>query len=66
MKEKIRKFIDEPLTIRRAIKIDLIAAGIFVIPYVILIIYGLYKSNKANEEIEEDETRDNAEKYLFG
>ena len=66
MKEKIKKFMDEPLTIRRELKINLIAAGIFVIPYVIMIVYGIYKNNKATEEIEEDETIDNAEKYLFG
>ena len=56
MKEKIRKFMDEPLTIRRELKINLIAAGILMIPSAIIMIYGLYQSNKAindfNEEID--------------
>ena len=43
MKEKIRKFMDEPLTIRRELKINLIALGIFAIPYAILVIYANYK-----------------------
>lgn len=47
MKEKIRKFMDEPLTIRRELKINLIAAGILMIPSAILMIYGIYQSNKA-------------------
>lgn len=60
MKEKIRKFMDEPLTIRRELKISLIAAGIFAIPYAILVIYANYKSNKVDEEInEEDKARIN-------
>ena len=54
MKEKIRKFMDEPLTIRRELKINLIALGIFAIPYAILVIYGIYKSNKAIEESNEE------------
>lgn len=54
MKEKIRKFMDEPLTIRRELKINLIAAGIFVIPYAILVIYTNYKSNKAIDEFDEE------------
>ena len=53
MKEKIRKFMDEPLTIRRELKINLIALGIFAIPYAILVIYGIYKSNKAVDEFDE-------------
>ena len=53
MKEKIRKFMDEPLTIRRELKINLIALGIFAIPYVILVIYANYKSNKAIDEFNE-------------
>ena len=53
MKEKIRKFMDEPLTIRRELKINLIAAGIFMIPSAIVMIYGIYKSNKATEEFNE-------------
>ena len=53
MKEKIRKFMDEPLTIRRELKINLIAAGIFMIPSAIIMIYGIYKSNKAIDEFNE-------------
>ena len=54
MKEKIRKFMDEPLTIRRELKINLIAAGIIMIPSAIVVIYGNYKSNKAIEEFNEE------------
>ena len=54
MKEKIRKFMDEPLTIRRELKINLIAAGIIMIPSAIVMIYGIYKSNKAIEEFNEE------------
>ena len=65
MKEKIRKFMDEPLTIRRELKINLIAAGIFMIPSAILMIYGIYQSNKAIKDFNEainssiDETKKN-------
>ena len=54
MKEKIRKFMDEPLTIRRELKINLIAAGIFAIPYAILVIYGIRKSEKEADEFNEE------------
>lgn len=54
MKEKIRKFMDEPLTIRRELKINLIAAGIFAIPYAILVIYGIRKSEKEVDESNEE------------
>ena len=54
MKEKIRKFMDEPLTIRRELKINMIALGIFAIPYAILVIYANYKSNKAIDEFNEE------------
>ena len=54
MKEKIRKFMDEPLTIRRELKINMIAAGIIMIPSAIIMIYGIYKSNKAIEEFNEE------------
>ena len=53
MKEKIRKFMDEPLTIRRELKINMIAAGIIMIPSAIVMIYGIYKSNKTIEEFNE-------------
>ena len=72
MKEKIRKFMDEPLTIRRELKINLIALGIFAIPYAILVIYANYKSNKAIDEFNEEDQckkrpdRQDDEKYLFG
>ena len=54
MKEKIRKFMDEPLTIRRELKINLIAAGIIMIPSAIVMIYGLYQSNKAIDDFNEE------------
>ena len=54
MKEKIRKFMDEPLTIRRELKINMIAAGIIMIPSAIVMIYGIYKSNKAIDDFNED------------
>lgn len=54
MKEKIRKFMDEPLTIRRELKINLIAAGILMIPSAIIMIYGIYQSNKAIDEFNEE------------
>ena len=53
MKEKIRKFMDEPLTIRRELKINMIAAGILMIPSAIIMIYGIYQSNKAINEFNE-------------
>ena len=53
MKEKIRKLMDEPLTIRRELKINLIAAGILMIPSAIIMIYGVYQSNKAIDEFNE-------------
>ena len=53
MKEKIRKFMDEPFTIRRELKINQIAAGILMIPSAIIMIYGIYQSNKAIDEFNE-------------
>ena len=53
MKEKIRKFMDEPLTIRRELKSNLIAAGILMIPSAIIMIYGIYQSNKAIDDFNE-------------
>lgn len=61
MKEKIRKFMDEPLTIRRELKINLIALGIFAIPYAILVIYGLYQSKKEVDEFNEEVDAKNEE-----
>ena len=59
MKEKIRKFMDEPLTIKRELKISLIAMGIFAIPYAALVIYGVLGERRAakDELDEEDKTR---------
>lgn len=53
MKNKLKKFMDEPLTIRRELKINLIAAGIIMIPFAILMIYGIYQSNKAIKDFNE-------------
>ena len=53
MKNKLKKFMDEPLTIRRELKINLIAAGIIMIPSAILMIYGIYQSNKAIKDFNE-------------
>ena len=59
MKEKIRKFMNEPLTIKRELKISLIAMGIFAIPYAALVIYGILGERRAvkDELDEEDKTR---------
>ena len=59
MKEKIRKFMNEPLTIKRELKINLIAMGIFAIPYAALVIYGVLGERRAakDELDEEDKTR---------
>ena len=59
MKEKIRKFMNEPLTIKRELKINLIAMGIFAIPYAALMIYGILGERRAakDELDEEDKTR---------
>ena len=61
MKEKIRKFMNEPLTIKRELKISLIAMGIFAIPYAALIIYGILSERRATKEEldEEDKARIN-------
>lgn len=53
MKNKLKKFMDEPLTIRRELKINLIAAGIIMIPSAVLMIYGIYQSNKAIKDFNE-------------
>ena len=59
MKEKIRKFMNEPLTIKRELKINLIAMGIFAIPYAALMIYGILGERRAakDELDEKDKTR---------
>ena len=54
MKEKLKRFMDEPLTIRRELKINLIAAGILMIPSAIIMVYGLYQSNKAIDDFNEE------------
>lgn len=53
MNEKIRKFMDKPLTIRRELKINLIAAGILMTPLAIIMIYVIYQSNKAINDFKE-------------
>ena len=55
MKEKIRKFMNEPLTIKRELKINLIAMGIFAIPYAALVIYGILGERRAaKDELDEE------------
>ena len=55
MKEKIRKFMNEPLTIKRELKINLVAMGIFAIPYAALVIYGILGERRAaKEELDEE------------
>ena len=55
MKEKIRKFMNEPLTIKRELKINLIAMGIFAIPYAALMIYGILGERRvAKDELDEE------------
>ena len=59
MKEKIRKFMNEPLTIKRELKISLIAMGIFAIPYAALVIYGILSERRATkEELDEEEKQE--------
>ena len=55
MKEKIRKFMNEPLTSKRELKINLIAMGIFAIPYAALVIYGILGERRAaKDELDEE------------
>lgn len=54
MKDRFKKFMDEPLTIRRELKINLIAAGIFAIPYAIILIYGIRQKEKEADEFNEE------------
>ena len=53
MKNKLQKFMDDPLTIRRELKMNAIAFGIFAIPFAISVIIGLYKTNKAIAEMDD-------------
>lgn len=55
MKNKIKKFMDDPLTIRRELKMNAIVFGIFAIPFAVAVIIGLYKTNKAIEEMDDKE-----------
>ena len=57
MKEKIRKFMNEPLTIKRELKISLIAMGIFAIPYAAMIIYGILSERRATKDELDDEEK---------
>lgn len=55
MKNKIKKFMDDPLTIRRELKMNAIIFGIFAIPFAAAVIIGLYKTNKAIKEMDDKE-----------
>ena len=55
MKHKIKKFMDDPLTIRRELKMNAIVFGIFAIPFAAAVIIGLYKTNKAIKEMDDKE-----------
>lgn len=55
MKNKIKKFMDDPLTIRRELKMNAIVFGIFAIPFAAAVIIGLYKTNKAIKEMDDKE-----------
>ena len=52
MKNKLQKFMDDPLTIRRELKMNAIVFGIFAIPFAISVIIGLYKTNKVIAEMD--------------
>ena len=53
MKNKLQKFMDDPLTIRRELKMNAIVFGIFAIPCAAAVIIGLYKTNKAIAEMDD-------------
>ena len=53
MKNKFQKFMDDPLTIRRELKMNAIVFGIFAIPFAIAVIIGLYKTNKVIAEMDD-------------
>ena len=53
MKNKLQKFMDDPLTIRRELKMSAIVFGIFAIPFAISVIIGLYKTNNAIAEMDD-------------
>ena len=53
MKEKIRKFMDEPLTIRRELKMNAIVFGIFAIPFAVAVIINLCKTSKVIKEMDD-------------
>lgn len=55
MKNKFQKFMDDPLTIRRELKMNAIVFGIFAIPFAIAVIIGIYKTNKAIKEMDDKE-----------
>ena len=64
MKEKIRKFMNEPLTIKRELKINLIAMGIFAIPYAALVIYGILSERRATKEELDEEGKTRIKKMM--
>ena len=64
MKEKIRKFMNEPLTIKRELKINLIAMGIFAIPYAALVIYGILGERRATKEELDEEGKTRIKKMM--
>lgn len=53
MKNKIKKFMDDPLTIRRELKMNAIVFGIFAIPFAVAVIINLCKTNKAIKEMDD-------------
>lgn len=53
MKEKIKKFMEEPLTVKRELQMSAVVCGIFMIPYVIVAIVNLYRANKAISEMDD-------------
>lgn len=55
MKNKIKKFMDDPLTIRRELKMNAIVFGIFVIPFAVAVIINLCKTSKVIKEMDDKE-----------
>lgn len=55
MKNKIKKFMDDPLTIRRELKMNAIVFGIFAIPFAVVVIINLCKTSKAIKEMDDKE-----------
>ena len=53
MKNKLQKFMDDPLTIRRELKMNAIVFGIFAIPFAVAVIINLCKTNKVIKEMDD-------------